>query len=365
MSRWLARPAGRWTAALLLTAALALISATQLYVNWRSQGFPAEFPRVFLGEFVEWASWAAFFPVILAVDRRLGFGRAGTRAWAVPLHAGLALAWFAAQNVLMVFLAKFSEGGSPLGVERFARIYSDRFVVKLPSALLVYGLLLTAIWVVRLYAAYHRRSLESERLSTQLARARFENLSAQMHPHFLFNSLHTVAGLVREGDRDLAIETLAALGTLLRRSLEMADEQEVPLEEELRLLDGYLRIQHSRFGDRLKVERDIDPDILDERVPTLLLQPLVENAIRHGLALERGTGLVRVRGARSDGRLVFEVSDNGCGFDPVRAMDGSGVGLRNTRARLEQLYGSEAAFEVRSSPGEGTRVRVSLPGERR
>lgn len=349
----------RWALGIALTVALALLTATQLYVNWRSHGAPSPFLRIFAGELVEWASWAAFLPVIVLADRRAGFGRGYVLA--LPVHAGLAVGFFAFQNAVMIVIGNFSEGGAALDRAGFAALYAERFVLKLPSGLLVYGILLTSVLVLRLYRAYHRRSLESERLAAQLQRARFENLSAQMHPHFLFNSLHTIAGLVREGDRELAIDTIATLGGLLRRSLEMADEQEVPLEEELALLDGYVRIQRARFGDRLSVERDIDPELLDERVPTLFLQPLVENAIRHGLELEHGTGRVRIRGAREDGRLVFEVSDNGCGFDPSRGGGGPGVGLRNTRERLEQLYGPGAGVEVRTGRGAGTTVRVSIP----
>jgi len=358
--RWLSRRGTRWATATLVAVAIALISATQLYVNWRSQGFPAAFPRILVTELVEWMSWAAFLPAIVAIDRRMGFGRAGAWARALSLHVGMAVAWFAAQNCAMVFLGKLSEGGGA-GAPGFGTLYLDRFMVKLPSALLVYALLLAGIWVAHLYRAYYRRSVESERLAVQLTRARFENLSAQMRPHFLFNSLHTVAGLVREGDREQAIETLATLSSLLRRSLDMADEQEVALSEELELLDGYLRIQHARFGDRLRVDREIDPAILATRVPTLFLQPLVENAIRHGLELDRETGRVSVRGRRSDGHLVFEVSDNGRGFDPELAGDTAGVGLRNTRERLEQLYGDDAALDVETAPGAGTRVRISLP----
>lgn len=358
--RWLSRRGTRWATVVLVAAAIALISATQLYVNWRSQGFPAAFPRIFVTELVEWMSWAAFLAVILAVDRRLGFARARSWPWALPIHLVLATVWFAVQNTAMVFLTKLSgEGGA--AAAGFASLYAERFVLKLPSALLLYALLLAGIWVAHLGLAYYRRSLESERLAVQLARVRFENLSAQMRPHFLFNSLHTVAGLVREGDRDHAIETLSTLSSLLRRSLDTAEEHEVPLSEELELLDGYLHIQHARFGDRLCVDRVIDPSILDTRVPTLLLQPLVENAIRHGLELDRETGRVSIRGDRRGGQVVFEVADNGRGFDPERAGDATGVGLRNTRERLAQLYGDDAALEVETAPGEGTRVRISLP----
>ncbi len=209
---------------------------------------------------------------------------------------------------------------------------------------------------------YYRRSEERERqaaeLEARLAQARLDALRMQLHPHFLFNTLNAIAALVHK-DPQAADEMINNLGELLRATLENS-EPEIPLRRELEFLDRYLDIQQVRFGDRLKIEREIDPQALSGRVPALILQPLVENAIRHGIEPTTGAGIVRIQAQRVGQTLQLLIRNNGEALDtPSPAREG--IGLANTKARLEALYGSKAALTLSRPAGGGCTVALSLP----
>jgi LytS/YehU family sensor histidine kinase len=213
------------------------------------------------------------------------------------------------------------------------------------------------------------RALRASRLEADLARAELHLLRTQLEPHFLFNTLNAVATLVH-GNPDAAEHMIVLLSDLLRRALRDRDEHEVPLAEELAFLDRYLEIEQVRFRDRLVVERQIQPDSLDAMVPPLLLHPLVENAIRHGVARRVHGGRLGIRARREHDRLELRIWDDGPGgavtegrrsLAPGEAHAGSGIGLANTRARLERLYGGDQRLELQSGPAGGVQVSLSLP----
>jgi two-component system, LytTR family, sensor kinase len=202
---------------------------------------------------------------------------------------------------------------------------------------------------------YARRYRERDE---QLARAQLNALRMQLHPHFLFNALNTVSIYVR-ADPDTAERMIARLGQLLRHALAGGAAHEVPLQEELQVAQAYLEIEQARFEDRLRVRWNVDPATHAARVPSLLLQPLVENAVRHGIAPRAAAGTVEIAAERRDGTLVLSVRDDGVGIPDGPRREG--VGLANTRARLRQLYGARQSLELSGGPGAGTCVRVSLP----
>jgi LytS/YehU family sensor histidine kinase len=183
-------------------------------------------------------------------------------------------------------------------------------------------------------------------------------LRMQLQPHFLFNTLHTISALMHR-DVKRADSMIAALSDLLRMSLRTTGTQEVPLREEVEFLERYIEIMSLRFGDRLVVTVDVDPAILDARVPTLLLQPLVENAIQHGLEPQVEGGRLTVTARRDDGQLVLEVTDTGAGLGG--STHGSGFGLTQVRERLATLHGSGAGFMLEPAPPRGTRATIRLP----
>lgn len=225
--------------------------------------------------------------------------------------------------------------------------------------LLIYWVIVSVSHAFDYYRKFRDREVRTVDLERRLAEARLMALQMQLNPHFLFNTLHTISALMHI-DVDKADRTMARLSELLRRALENTDASQVPLRDELDFLRRYLEIEQTRFGDRLQVRLDIAPDTLDALVPNLVLQPLVENAIKHGIEPRRRPGLVTLQARRSGNRLAIEVSDNGDGIpggQPVRL----GVGLSNTKARLEHLYGREQRFEFAKAEGGGLAVRLSFP----
>lgn len=204
--------------------------------------------------------------------------------------------------------------------------------------------------------AYARRVRLREE---QLAIAELQHLKAQLQPHFLFNTLNTIATFVRT-DPESAVQMIARLGTLLRHALQPGDDQEVPLEEELALAGAYLDIEQLRFDDRLRVTWRIAPEALRARVPHLLLQPLVENAIQHGLAPARDGGTVQIHATREQDRLCLVVQDDGVAVAPP-ALDALGIGLTNTRRRLQQLYGAAHTVDLSAVAPHGLRIAITLP----
>ena len=214
-------------------------------------------------------------------------------------------------------------------------------------------------WQERLATSFSRATEEREQLEARLARAQLQSLRLQLHPHFLFNTLNTINALIGT-DRHAAERVVSGLSELLRMSLSSASEQEVSLARELELLAHYIEIQQIRFQDRLTVSFRIDPDARHALVPNLMLQPLVENAIRHGVAPRAAPGHVVVTASRRDGRLDLSVVDDGVGENP-RGEHRDGVGLGNTRARLLSLYGGDHRFEAGGAASGGFAVRIEIP----
>ncbi len=203
-------------------------------------------------------------------------------------------------------------------------------------------------------------ALKTSRLEGSLTRANLESLRMQLNPHFLFNTLNAISVMALKGERHGVVRTLTLLSDLLRVSLEN-DAQVIPLRDEIAFLERYLEIEEIRFKDRLTVMMDLAPDTLDAEVPTLVLQPLVENAVRHGISRKPGAGTIRIRSYATADTLCLEVADTGPGFGHSMESAGTGIGLANTRARLEQLYGANQAMQLEATPEGGALIRLRLP----
>ena len=227
----------------------------------------------------------------------------------------------------------------------------------------IYGLLVLLNQVSRYYRRFREGELRASRLQTQLTSAQLEALKMQLQPHFLFNTLHSISALVHR-DPDSADRMIARLGDFLRLTLENSGAQEVSLQKELEFLTCYLEIERVRFQDRLTTSVEVEPAALDAPVPNLILQPIVENALRHGIAQTRGPGRVEISAKRDNGSLRIRVRDNGPGLAAITRQDDGlkeGLGLSNTRARLEQLYGAAHRFELENAPGGGLLVTLEIP----
>lgn len=359
-------PGRQWVAGAVAAACVvaAIITSAQLYVPLQIKGDAARFWVLLSVELAEWALWGLVTPLIWWIDSRWGF-RVRPRARAFATHFSVALLWFLVHNAIVtaIGLTVPESGYAELG---FVGAFAFRFGVRLPTALTVYTVIVGAGYAAWWAAAYHRREAEraqleaqQAQLEAQLATARLHALRMQLHPHFLFNTLHTIAGHVREGERDTAVDLISRLSDLLRRSLHDADRHEVSLADEIQFVESYLELERARFGDSLVTRLDIAPDAREALVPSLLLQPLVENAIRHGVARREGTRELRIAAYPVDGRLRLEVVDNGPGYEPTA--DTNGVGLRNTRERLSHLYGKRHDLQIVRRPEGGTAVCVEIP----
>jgi two-component sensor histidine kinase len=234
---------------------------------------------------------------------------------------------------------------------------------------LAYGSLVGLAHAVHFYRCLRERERRAVLLESHLAKARLHALQARLQPHFLFNALNAVATLLRRDTR-AAQEALTSFSELLRLALSQSDKQEVPLREDLEFVQRYVEIQQTRLGDRFRFEQEVEPSALDCLVPALLLQPLVENALRHGIELSSNPGLVRVVVKRQEQRLALRVEDNGVGLDGAspaildysgRDKSNTGIGLSNLRARLATLYGAEQKVELVSRPEGGVAVSVEIP----
>jgi sensor histidine kinase YesM len=211
---------------------------------------------------------------------------------------------------------------------------------------------------IRFYERAQARERREAELEARLAQARLEALRMQLNPHFLFNTLNSIASLVHEDPRT-AEEMIEALSELLRLALHTSGNQESTLRDELHFLDHYLLIERARFGERLRLEKHIDSSALNASVPTLILQPLVENAVKHGIESQLAPGIVHITAERSNDRLRLVVKDNGRGLLSEKLNEG--VGLRNTRLRLHELYGTDGMLQIRSAPGQGFSAEILIP----
>ena len=233
--------------------------------------------------------------------------------------------------------------------------------VRLHIALLIYASILGITQGVLYYRRTQSRELQLAKVEGQLAQARLQALNAQIRPHFLFNTLHTIGQLWRSGRSDDADAVLDHLGALFHKVSSSTSRFEVPLAEELELVRDYLAIEEVRFRDRLRPRFRAPADTLDCLVPPLILQPLVENAVRHGISAVSTAGVLEVTASREGSRLRLIVRDDGPGISAATKSPGSGTGLRNTRERLAQLYGERGLLSIAEAPGGGTIVTVDIP----
>jgi signal transduction histidine kinase len=307
-----------------------------------------------------WWSWALLVPGVQWLARRYRFERGNWR-WATLAHI-IGVTVFTAAHVAMatsargVILTQFTDRSF-----EWWMYFRDRFFLNFDWEMMTYWALVAFVHALDYQRESQEREIAAAQLQTQLAEAQLEALQRQLHPHFLFNTLNTISALMHR-DVNAADEMLVQLSDLLRLTLDRVGTQQVPLKDEVDFLRKYLEIEQTRFGDRLIVNIDIDPEVLDAPVPNLVLQPLVENALRHGIGPRVGVGRVDVTAHHADGLLTLAVRDNGVGLSPdkMNAFH-SGVGLSNTRSRLENLYGDRHKFEFQTPPGGGLLVTIVIP----
>jgi len=347
----------QWIVPFAFWTVLGLAFAGQFYLSQSKIGDPVTWRFALARALADWYVFAVLSIPALWVGRRFPFAGAG---WglAAAVHLGASGVFSLSWMVLRAAIAHWQSRGELYPVT-FNVALSRALVATFFFNLLIYWGVILVQHAFDYYAKFHERELHTVELEARLAEARLQALQMQLNPHFLFNTLNAISSLMHK-DVDAADRMIARLSDLLRYTLESTEEGEVSLQQELNFLEGYLEIQLGRFGDRLTVQREIDPQTLQARLPNLLLQPLVENAIQHGIAPHARPGQIVLRAVRRDNRLELQVQDNGGGL-PGKGLLREGVGLANTRARLQQLYGPAHGLELSNAPEGGVVVRVSLP----
>ncbi|HSP14213.1 MAG TPA: histidine kinase [Thermoanaerobaculia bacterium] len=346
----ISRKAG-WILAAAFWTVYGLLTGFEVWISMIAHGHSV--PRL-LGYFVlVWEAWLAFTFVITVLVRRWPVIPPRGRNIAVHIVAAAVVGvvhsayWMA----LLIWLRPYDVRQSPISTPDIL----DFLLSRLPVDLILYSAVVAIVHAVEYYRRYREREVEAAQLEASLSSARLHALELQIQPHFLFNTLNAVSSLVRTGRNDEAVVMIAGLSDLLRYTLDHAGDQSVTLEDETAMLVRYLEIQRARFPDRLTFTIDIDPNARHAAVPTLILQPLAENAIRHGIAASAGAGTLNVRAFRRNGDLRIEIFNTGS-----LNHDREGIGLRNTRERLQRLYGDAQSFDLRESSG-GVMASLSIP----
>ena len=342
-----------WKLSFGIATFLGFASGAFVYFGMMSAGHPVSFPFALREGFTDWYFWALLCPLVFVIARRL---RVDRRWWPLVAVLHFAVGCVVALGEIGI-TALVTRWLAPQPGVGLGALYHLLVLREFQFAFMIYWVLVAAAHAVM----YHREASEAAELRGQLVQAQLEVLQMQVRPHFLFNTLHTIATLTRAKDTDTAVDMLGGLGALLRKSLAPVGRTEVSLREEVALLQLYLDIEQRRFQDRLHVSIDVPSETLDAQVPSLILQPLAENAIRHGIARDPNGGMLEVAASRDGSALCIEVRDDGPGFRDAPAPGGHRVGLANARNRLERLYGAEHRLEIGNRPGRGAVVRLRIP----
>jgi len=347
-------PRVNWRFATACTAVLTLLFAVQQWATGRDvPSFAVAVER----QSIVWGVWLAFVPLILATARRYPFVGAPRKRWLLRQFL-LATVFSIAHSFAVAILRHL------LGIAVIDSIFEGalNLIISQPGRnYLTYAFIAVSYQAVAYHRAVRDHDLRAARLELDLAESKLANLEGRLRPHFLFNTLNSIAALIRE-DPTAAEAMVTQLSELLRASLRNDASREVRLDEELRLVEQYLAIQSVRFQDRLDVTIDADEDVRRGYVPHLILQPLVENAVRHGIGPREAGGCVWVYAEQVGDRLRMTVEDDGVGVgNAPESLAGSGLGLESVRSRLAHLYGAGQQLSVDARRPSGTRVTIDIP----
>ena len=353
------RQAGwRWIAA--IWTAGGLFDASETILTMHSEGGHHPWGPLFGTEFVSWLPWALATPVVICLARQYPMVR-GANVLTTAVH----LATFSVISVIAeAWSAALQVAFNPWYNKKWPTFW-DTWTMTLSfqalTFLIAYALILTVTYVIDARESMARQVTETARLNEELSKAQLAALRRQIEPHFMYNTLNSIAGLVRDHSNDAAVSMIVGLSEFLRRSSEDSHRSQVALLEEVEYLQRYLEIQKARFGERLQISLDIPTELLGAQVPNLLLQPLVENAIKHGISKRVSGGTVRVGGVCLNGNLCLSVYNDGppppANWEATR----TGVGIGNLRTRLKILHGSESELQLRPAEPGGVEVVVRLP----
>ena len=350
----------RWFWIAVLWSAVGLFEATQTVFVMRAEGMQHAWVALFFTLLLSWLPWALATPLVLRLGRKYPpaqWRRLST--WGVHL-AGCAAVGLIYTAWVSLWEELFNPYALSPGPDSFAQLWLHKFLGGLLAYAILYSIILLVGYMLQSREQLTRQQTETARLNEQLSKAQLNALRRQIEPHFLFNTLNAIAGLVREQRNDAAVTMIAGLSDFLRRVVQDSDKQQVPLEEELEFTRKYLDIQKVRFADRLQFTVDAPSELLVAQVPSLILQPMVENAVKHGIAKRVQGGAIRIAAVRSNGMLRLDVYNDGPCLS-ANWENHSGVGMANVRTRLKSLYGAKFGLTMQNRAPDGVEVSLSLP----
>jgi signal transduction histidine kinase len=348
----------RWCFFFCVWTLLGVSFALSTYLGARQDNVQISWERILSGYLADFYLWGMLSPLIFLLARRFELRQHFPRNVLVHIGASVVLSGFviSAAAPLVWYLGYVNTARNPtLAILWRNNAFSAYYFHQ---GLTIYWTTLVVAHAVYYYRGLRQREAQTARLTAELAQAQLQALKMQIHPHFLFNTLNSIAALLHK-DVEAADRMIARLGDFLRLTLKSSDAPIVDFQQELEFLKCYLDIEHIRFQDRLTVDLDIDPNALTAMVPNLILQPIVENAVKHGVARQTYPGHIVIRARREGERLIMRVEDNGAGLKAKS--NGSGIGISNTRARLEQFYGRDFSFQVANSAERGVSVTLDIP----
>jgi hypothetical protein len=352
-------PSWRWIAAIWSAGGLFDASQTVLVIHTEHKHPPPSLP-LFATELALWLPWMLATPLVVRLVRRYPIVR-GISVQTVCVH----LATFAIISAIAeVWSTLLQMTFNPYGNREwptFLDTWTVSLIFQAFTFLIAYVLIVTVTVLVDAREGMVRQLAETARLNEELSKAQLAALRRQMEPHFMYNALNSIAGLVRDHMNDAAVSMIVGLSEFLRRSSEDSHRAQVALQEEVEYLQRYLDIQKVRFGERLRVSVDIPAELMGAQVPNLLLQPLVENAIKHDISKRVAGGKIKVAGSRRGGDLCLSVYNDGSSVPADWESTQTGVGLRNLRTRLQILHGKESGLQMRQAEAGGVEVVVTLP----
>jgi two-component system, LytTR family, sensor kinase len=343
-----------------LWAGLGILGAAQDVFAMRSEGMHHSWVKLFFTLTFAWLPWALATPLVIHLGRKYPIAWRPLQRWLIHLGAIIAInlvasAWATALEVLLQpWMPDFE-------TRAFLVTWPLKFFGGLLPALILYAVMLAVTYVLDSRASAAAQQTDTARLNEQLSYAQLNALQRQIEPHFIFNTLNSISGLVRENKNDAAVSMIVALSDFLRRVAGSSNEARVSLGQEVEFLEKYLHIQEARFAGRLALDLQVPAELHEARIPSLILQTLAENAIKHGIAKRAQGGEVRVAASRSDGMLHLTVYNDGPLLDREGYAVKDGIGLSNLRTRLKLLYGSDCELRLENFGITGVQVSLALP----
>jgi two-component system, LytTR family, sensor kinase len=351
----------RWIWIVSVWFGLGLFDATQTIFTMHAEGMHHAWLNLFLTLLITWLPWALATPIIMHLGRKYPPIRLRPISnWMRHLAACLAIGMASAAWTSWLEI-RLNPWANPNARDPFLLAWRYRFYNNVVQYVVLYASTLAIIYMLESKQRLAHQQTETARLNEQLSRAQLDAVRRQIEPHFLFNTLNAIAGLVREERNDAAVNMIVGLSDFLRRVVEDSNRQQVPLGEELEFTRKYLEIQKMRFAERLRLRVDVPAELFPAQVPSLILQPMVENAVKHGIAKRVQGGEIRIAASRSNGTLKLSVYNDGPSLPSGWETTASGIGISNVRSRLQGLYGNAFQFTLKNQDSGGVEASFSVP----